>query len=373
MKIIFFGATGDMGQRAVKELCSFPEISQVTVVARSRARYEKLLEKTGEGKEKLKLLEADINRIEDPGSLMGGHDLVANAAGPFYKYEGRLAKGAAAAGVHYVSICDDSDAVEEVFKMEEEINKKGILVLTGVGWTPGLSSLLARAGADSLDKVDKINISWAGTSDDASGIAVILHTLHICEGRIPSFLEGSWQMIPAGSGREKVRFPQPVGEIYVYHVGHPEPLTMPRYFPGISQVTLKGGINEDLLNRLAILLGKMRISRKGLTRDMLAHLVQKMLPLLRRAAGAAPEESGIRVDLYGLSRGKKYGLTYSAAGPMDILTGVPLAVALREIARGKVKGTGVFAPEAPGLLDPQVFFQELEKKGVEIFKEKNEV
>ena len=373
MKIIFFGATGDMGKRAVKELCPYPEIQEITVVARNQERYETLLENIGEGREKLNLLEGDINRYDDLAPIIKGHDLVANTAGPFYKYEARLAKGAAEAGANYVSICDDADATEKLFKMEEDIKKRGTLVLTGVGWTPGLSSLLARAGADSLDQVDRINISWAGNSDDASGIAVILHTLHICEGLIPSFLEGSLQMIPAGSGREKVKFPEPIGEIHVYHVGHPEPITIPRYFPGISQVTLKGGINEDLLNKLAILLGKMRISRKGVTRDMLASLVRKTLPFLRKAAGDAPQDSGIRVDLHGLSQGIKYRLTYSAAGPMETMTGVPLAVAIREIARGKVKGTGVISPEAPGLLDPETFFQELRKRGIEIIKEKHEV
>ena len=369
MKVIFFGATGAMGQRAVSELCSFPEIQQITVAARNPERYEKLLEKINSGKNKLQFLAADLNNGEDLRPFINGHDIAANAAGPFYKYESKLAAAAGEAGAAYVSICDDSDAAEQVFQLDESIRKNSVPVLTGAGWTPGLSSLLARAGADSLDSVNKINVSWAGNSDDASGAAIILHTLHIFNGRVPSFLDDSLQMIPSGSGREKVRFPEPIGEIYVYHVGHPEPVTMPRYFPGISEVTLKGGINEDLLNRLAILVGKLGISRKGVTRDLLASLLQKILPLLRKVAGQGSDLSGIRVDIQGISQGEPCCLTYSAAGPMDVLTGIPMAVAIREMARGRIEKPGVFAPEAPDTLDPQIFFHELEKRGVKIIKE----
>ncbi|EEG78593.1 saccharopine dehydrogenase family protein [Dethiobacter alkaliphilus] len=369
MKVIFFGGTGSMGQRAVSELCSFSEIKEVTVTARTREKYETLLNQIKKGNEKLKYLEFDINSAEDLAGIIRGHDVAASAIGPFYRYEKRLALAAVTAGADYVSICDDFDAAQQVFELDGFVRERHQRVLTGVGWTPGLSSFMARAGADSLDTVEKINVSWAGNSDDSVGAAVILHVLHIFYGLVPSFMDGELKMVPAGSGKEVVSFPGVLDRINVYNVGHPEPVTMPRYFSGVKEVTLKGGINEDVLNKLALLVGRLGLSKSQTTRDMLAAMLRKSLPLLRKTIGAASEHSGIRVDISGTLNGENKQLVYSAAGPMDILTGVPMAVAVRELAKGNIKQVGVFAPEAPGVLDPSVFFDELEKRGVQIIRE----
>ncbi len=359
-----------MGKRAVSELCSFPEIDHVTVVGRSREKYEKFLEQVHNGSDKLRFELVDLNRAENLSLLFKDYDLVASTAGPFYKYERMLAAAAMEAGVDYVSICDDFDAAEQVFELDAAVREKGLCVLTGVGWTPGLSSLLARAAADSLDTVEKINVAWAGNTEDAVGLAVILHSLHIFCGSVPSFLDGSLKMVPAGSGKERIRFPEPIGELNVYNVGHPEPVTMHRYFPGIAEVTLKGGINEDLLNKLAILASKLGLSRNKKVRDLVAAFFQKTLRYWRRAAGSAPEVSGIRVDVKGTSAGAPCRLSYSAVGPMDVLTGVPMAIAIREMARGNIDKKGVLAPEASGLFDPQIFFNELRDRDVEVIIEK---
>ncbi|NLP37755.1 MAG: NAD(P)H-binding protein [Firmicutes bacterium] len=363
MKVIIFGGTGGMGQKVVKELCSYEEIDQVTVAARNPAKFTELKNQVSVNKNKLNFITCDLEQTDLP-KVIAGHELVAGAAGPFYKYEKKLASAAITAGVHYFSLCDDYDAAEQVFTLDEDARQANICVLTGVGWTPGISSLMARAGADVLDQVQKINISWAGNSDDSSGTAVILHVLHIFTGLVPTFTEGESRMVPAGSGRETVHFPG-IGEITVYNVGHPEPVTIPRYFPALEEVTLKGGINEDLLNKLSLLTAKVGLSKIKPARNTLAAVFGKTLPLLRKIIGAGPDISGIRVDLTGTKEEKHYKLTYSAAGPMDILTGLPLAVAIREMARGKIQATGVFAPEA-GILKPEVFFAELEKQGIDV-------
>lgn len=369
MKIVFFGGTGDIGRRVVRELCSYSEIEHIAIAGRNRKKYEKLLEIIGEESSKLCFLEVDLNRCENLSEQLKGYGIVASAAGPFYMYEKMLAEAAIDAGAHYVSICDDYDAAQQIFELDKRAQEGGLSVLTGIGWTPGLSSLLTRAGADSLDEVEKINVSWAGNSEDAMGVAVIFHVLHIFSGRIPSFEGGSLRMIPAGSNKERMRFPEPIGEINVYSVGHPEPVSMPRYFPNISEVTLKGGINEELLNKLAILVGKLGLVRSKTVRGLIAVFFENTLPFWRKLAKPGPEVSGIRVDIEGVSGGAPCRLTYSAVGPMDILTGVPMAIAIREMVKGSIKKIGVFAPEAPGALDPQVFFDGLENKGVKIIKE----
>ena len=62
----------------------------------------------------------------------------------------------------------------------------GVTVLTGLGWTPGLSNLLALKGAQQFDLVDEINVAWGSSASDSEGYAVILHTMHIFTGGCPA-------------------------------------------------------------------------------------------------------------------------------------------------------------------------------------------
>ena len=54
-------------------------------------------------------------------------------------------------------------------------------------------------------------------SADAEGLAV-LHMMHIFTGKVPTFVDGTWQDSWQRSSR--CPFPDPMGAV-VYHVGHP--------------------------------------------------------------------------------------------------------------------------------------------------------
>ncbi|MFN3591658.1 MAG: hypothetical protein ACK4TG_05680, partial [Thermaurantiacus sp.] len=73
-------------------------------------------------------------------------------------------RAAIEAGVPYVSLCDDYDAAQAVLELDLLAKEKGVTVITGLGWTPGLSNVLARRAADQLDEVDEIHVAWAGSA-----------------------------------------------------------------------------------------------------------------------------------------------------------------------------------------------------------------
>src|SRR5690606_17534846 len=148
------------------------------------------------------------------------------------------------AGVPYVSICDDSDGTRAVLELDEAARERGVTILTGAGWTPGLTNLLVCRGARLLDTAREAHIAWAASVTDSEGLAVILHTLHMLTGHVPTFVDGKARTVPAGSGRRVVEFPPPMGRVAVFHVGHPEPVTLPRFMPQLQTVTLRGGLAE---------------------------------------------------------------------------------------------------------------------------------
>jgi lysine 6-dehydrogenase len=181
---------------------------------------------------------------------------------------------------------------------------------------------------------------------------------------VPSFQKGRLVGVPAGTGQEVILFPPPVGRVTCYHLGHPEPVTLPRFLPGLRTVTLKGGLSEQPLNDLAIWLARLRLTDTPAKKDVLGKIIKAALPVLSKLGQAEEPCSAVRVDVYGWSGGEYRSLSYGAAAHMTELTGLPLAIGARLLASGEVRRPGVVAPEA--CLDPDLFLAEMSKRGVAV-------
>jgi lysine 6-dehydrogenase len=361
MKIIVLGGAGDMASRTVRELAAEPEVTAVTVADYNQEAAQSLAHELGE---KVSAVWADANDYGALVEAIRGHAAAASGIGPFYRYEAKVARAAIEAGVPYVSLCDDYDGTQAVLELDDAARAAGVTVLTGLGWTPGLSNLLARKGAAQLDLIDEINVGWGSSASDSEGYAVILHTLHIFTGRVPSFQKGRLIDVPAGSDREVVLFPPPVGRVNCYHLGHPEPVTLPRFLPGVRTVTLKGGLSEQPLNDLAIWLARLRLTDTPAKLDVMGQIIKATLPFLSKLGQAEEPCSAVRVDVSGWASGTYRTVSYGAAAHMPELTGLPLALGALMLARGQVHMPGVVAPEA--CIEPEPFFAELERRGVAI-------
>ncbi|GFP27853.1 saccharopine dehydrogenase family protein [Candidatus Hakubella thermalkaliphila] len=156
MKVVVLGGAGDMGSEAVKELVKFPEVERITIADLNTAAAEKLVSSLGQ--EKVRVQKVDATCHQDLVNVLKGHTVAAGALGPFYRFEKPIVEAALAAGVDYVSICDDHDAASAVIQMDRTARDKGRKALTGMGWTPGLSNILARKGYHALERPESIRI-----------------------------------------------------------------------------------------------------------------------------------------------------------------------------------------------------------------------
>lgn len=366
MRIVVLGGAGDMGAEAVRDLVENSKAHQIVIADRNVRAGRKLAESLGD--ERLTVEEIDATshsslvELMRGSSKMSGGTVVAGALGPFYRFERPIIEAAIEAGANYVSICDDHDAVEAALELDSLARQKGSRILTGMGWTPGLSNLLARKGYDELDRVNKINIYWGAGVSDSKGLAVILHTIHIFTGMVTSYRDGKHIRVKAGSGKETVRFPEPLGEIKTFHLGHPEPVTLPRYLEGISEINLKGGLAENYLNYLAKTVSALGLTRTPFTKQILGYLLKGFLPLSPKNKKKAV--SGIRVDISGVRRGSPATLSYAVVDNMRRLTSIPLSIGAIMMAENKIPNFGVFGPEADNTIDSLLFFKELNRRGI---------
>lgn len=369
MKVVVLGGAGDMGSAAVRDLVKFTDVTGVTIADINTAAAEKLAASLGGSR--VSVAKLDAASPADLVRVIAGHDVAAGALGPFYRFERPIVEAVLEAGVDYVSICDDHDAAEAVLQLDRAARGKGRRVLTGLGWTPGLSNLLACKGCGELDEVESIRIYWAGSAGDSEGFAVILHTIHIFTGLVTSFRDGQAVAVKAGSEKEVVEFLLPLGKVSTFHVGHPEPVTLPRYLEGVREVTLKGGLAENYLNGLARLVAALRLTNTPRKKQRLGKVMKKLMPLF--PVNKERCFSGIRVDLSGSRGARKVRLTYAAVDHMHRLTGIPLSIGTYMMGRGQIERTGVFGPEAPGAVDPDRFLQELARRDVVVERSESEI
>ena len=351
-----------MGRFAVRDLAAKESVEELAVADYDLAAAESL---AGELGGKCRALKVDANDHAGMVEAVRGFDVAMGTAGPFYKYEGKMARACIEAGVDYVSICDDYDAAAEFMELDAEAREAGVTAITGVGWTPGTTSVLARLGAEQLDEVDVIATAWASHAADTAGKAVTLHYIHAVTGMVPTYCDGRISWIAAGSGKERLRFPEPVGTINVFHAGHPEPVTIPRYIDART-VSLKGALVEGYLVALTNMLVKLRLTNTERKKDLLGGFFNKILPYLG-SIGRPPETgSASRVDITGKKDGKWVHLAYGAVAHMDAITGLPASIAVQMVGEGLVAGKGALAPEA--CLPPREFLRRLAQGGVRLYQ-----
>jgi saccharopine dehydrogenase-like NADP-dependent oxidoreductase len=362
MKVIALGGAGAMGSLAVRDMAKADVVESLIIADYDLARASELASELGE---KCSAVQIDAEDHIKMVEVLKGNDIALGAIGPFYKYEVKQAIACIEAGVNYVSLCDDYDACAAVLELDEDAREAGVLAITGVGWTPGVTSVMARKAADQLDEVDEVATSWASHAADTSGKAVTLHYIHAVTGMIPTYMDGRLTWIPAGSGLEMIRFPQPVGTLNVFHAGHPEPITIPRYI-NARTVSLKGGLVEGYLVALANFLVKMKLTDTVAKKDILGKIFNTILPYLENVGRPPETGSACRADVTGKKDGRWTHIIYGAAAHMDEITGLPASVAIQMIGEGKVEGSGVMAPE--GCLPPDEFLKRLRDGGIRLYQ-----
>ncbi|MBU0495223.1 MAG: saccharopine dehydrogenase NADP-binding domain-containing protein [Chloroflexi bacterium] len=362
MKIVVLGGCGDMGSHAVRDLIAHTDHHVIIAdyrVDRAKALADELGPRAN----------GVFVNAEDPASLasvLGVADVAMGCVGPFYHFAPKMAQAAIAARVNYVDICDDWGPIEEVFGLDEAARSAGVTLICGLGWTPGITNVMARAGANALDQVDTIGVYWGGGAADSEGLAVVAHVLFAINGRVPTYRDGQWVDVPAGADKEVVDFPDPLGPVHVSHCGHPEPMTIPRTIPA-NTVFLKGGLTPNWNNWLGetlVRLGLGRTHKRIMTTARIVHSLEGII-----GAGGVPC-SGARVDVIGVKDGQPHTVTYACADTMGRLTGIPAAVGADLLARaargvpGLINAPGVYAPEA--IIEPGPFFAALAARDIVI-------
>ena len=400
MKILALGGSGDMGRMAIAILLESPNISSITVADKNYKRAEYFIDLVGT--DKLEALELDVTKQNKLSSLLSSYDLVMNTVGPYYKYGTMILDAAIRAQIPYVDICDDWKPTLELLEMNDRAKEAEITALIGIGASPGITNLMAIMACSKLDNVDELITAWGYGVGERVGKkpkyfieprefyskfkdmpvianAATMHLFYETVENIPTFRDGKMIEIKPLTDAEPLQFPG-FKDTYVCHIGHPEPVTLPRVLKAnsVSNLMYLGKSITDIVRKYT-----QQISNKELSVSEASIEFAKEVRTMNRNEEIIKEFIGMPPGLSVIATGIKDGRRKKVAiannrvpfGGMAGITSVPLAIATEMVLNGEITEKGVLTPEE-AILDVRVFFDRYAKycgdnlKGKDVLLEK---
>lgn len=317
----------------------------------------------GLGDVRLTPAQVDADSPSDLAAVLEGADALLNCAGPFYRLGPPALEAAIAARVDYVDVCDDLDATIAMLAMDEAARESGVRALIGMGNSPGLANVLARFCADDLlDEVESVDIMHVHGGEPEEGAAVIKHRIHAMTGDVPFFVDGEFVSVrmledSAAPYIREVDFPQ-VGTFPAYPYPHPETITLPRHIEGLRRATNLGVVVPFEYFRSTMDAVRLGICSEDpievdgaqvVPLDFAVEFIRSRRHSMLEAAGITAPRGCLKVEVTGRRGGVEHAYVFSMASGEQGAgegTGIPAALGMILMLRGRLGGEGVLPPEA---------------------------
>jgi hypothetical protein len=141
IKIIVIGGTGETGKRIVQHLTHlYPKITLGCAARR--------LQEVDVSAKNVIAVQLDVTKESAAEAILTNYQLAIIALGPMDKYKAVVHKLCMQANLDVVDINDSIEAADEILALHQTAKNKGLRVFTGMGFTPGVSTLLLMQLAD---------------------------------------------------------------------------------------------------------------------------------------------------------------------------------------------------------------------------------
>jgi saccharopine dehydrogenase-like NADP-dependent oxidoreductase len=379
MKIIVLGGAGMMGCITVQDLAHSEGVDEVIIGDRDMERARQVADIIGSPK--VTLAEVDVRDHESLVTLLDGTDSCVNATVYYFNLD--VMGACLEAGVHYTDLGGLFHTTQKQLLLYEQFKTRGISAVLGMGSAPGVPNIQSRYAADRLDTVESIRI-YDGIKPpppDAVTFSYAVPTI-IDELTEPPIVyrDGEFISYEPLSEFEDYWFTAPIGLLPMHLSLHSEIATLPYSFKdkGIRECFFKinyWGMAPQMVEKVKVLadfgfasekpvqVKESTVAPRDLMNALLADYVPPIASFLEPPKNQPPDwTKEIVTEIRGTRFGKPltYRLgTLTVKGSLP--TGVAPSIAAQWLAEGRVE-PGVYPPEIA--LDPEDFFQELDKRGI---------
>lgn len=379
MRALVLGGAGAVCAETTRDLARYSGFDEVVVADGNLAAAQALVQSLGDPR--LRAVPFDADNYEDLLRLLDGFDIVVNGL-PF-RYDYTITKACVEVGVNGLDVASQLPQFED---FHEQAVAKDVLYVPGVGATPGITNMMVRRASEVLDRIEEVDISFAAFRCLAPAPGLLETTLWEFnpeeELRDQVYFEdGGWHPAPPLSGERVVQFHPQIGQQKVYYVPHDEVYTLPRSFPTLRRVAVRGCFPEHVMELMGALMRAGMLSSRpvsiGGVRMPAIEVVRQLLAENPRSKENPVWAYGLAVEVAGRQDGRRVRCIYRSRHPPQEEwgghaayfknVGLPLSVGAQLIARGQITGKGVLPPERA--LPTEPFFAELARRGIEVEEE----
>jgi len=301
---------------------------------------------------------------------------IAASALPF-RYDLNVTKACIKAGINGIDLSTE----QSQFDLDAEAKKAGITYIAGCGATPGTTNLMAKYGISKLDRAEEVQISFAAFRCTAIAPGLLYTTFWEFDPEVEErvyYQDGKFVSAKPLEGAKTVEFHEQIGKQEVVYVPHEETRTLPKTFPELKKVEVRGCFPPATMELVKMMVKYNFYQAEPVeingTKVKPADFMFKFLLQNPEAKKNPVWAYGLVVEVTGKKNGKPAKITLKNSHPSmeewggksayGKNVGIPLSIGAQLIAKGKVESKGVFPPEAS--FDPIEFFDELSKRGIQI-------
>jgi lysine 6-dehydrogenase len=375
MRVLVLGGAGAVCSETTRDLARTSDFEEIIVADYNLDAAKALVNELNDPRLEPMFFEADD--YEAMLKLFPGVDVVVN--GLPWKYDLVVTKACVEAGVNGL----DVSSVEEQWDLDGTAKEKDIIFIPGVGATPGITNVMARHASDQMDEIDEIQINFAAFRCPAPAPGLLITFLYEFHPRTEErvyFEDGEFVRVGPFEGLKTVKFPGPIGEQEVCYIPHEETWTMPGRL-GARAVSVHGCFPPHAMRLAKALFESGLYSEEPITvkgvETTAFEMIHEILLQLPETKETPLWAYGLLVDVFGKKDGQDLKIRHwNQHPPMEEWGGkaayykniaIPLSIGAQMIARGDIEARGVLPPES--VIDPEIFFAELEKRGITIHQQ----
>jgi saccharopine dehydrogenase-like NADP-dependent oxidoreductase len=383
--IAVIGGAGAMGRIVVRDLTeSASRDTRIIVADRDRSAAQRIARGLPR---RVRVVGVDVTRASAAARALRGAGVIVNAC--HHSLNLHVMETALRVGSHYCDLGGLFHVTRQQLRRDAEFSRAGLLAICGIGSAPGIVNVMARAGAERLDRIEQIHIAVGTIDRSAAAAGSPLATSYsidtvLDEASQPAAIyeNGTLRFAEPLSRPVPVRFPAPVGLQYPVCTIHSELATIPQAFRdrGVRDVSFRIAFPAPLPERLRFVNALGLASREAILvngrrvvpREVLRELLSARAP--SRPRGVPDEYEVLRVVLRG-RRGRTRvedvldchvpGMPTWGIG-VDIDTGAPPSIVAQMILDGRIAARGVVAPESAVPSKP--FFRALAARGMRVVR-----
>jgi len=348
--ILITGGYGTVGRRVAADLApDYP--GRVVVAGRSTEKARQLAIEVGHGVRGRRL------DVGEPDSVEAALDGVGVVMSCIDQPEPHLLSAAIRRGLAYTDIAPHLMTRRPTEAMKAAAAQTGARIVLGAGLAPGISSLLARLGAERVGAVESVESNVLLSVGDTYGPA---SRAYIMEEIFLSYavrIEGREVLMRPFARSARVNFPQPLGERTAYLFPFSDQVFFPETL-GARTALSRLALDPPWLGTLLSALVGLRVTAMLRRREGAEERLQRLIAWLQRRYEGR-DFYGVVVDVHG-ARGR---VRISLVGHGQASgTAICAAAVVRALAEGEVRQPGIWLAEQVVLPGP--FFERLATRGL---------